>query len=600
MLVCSLRLGCEHSPGPVRGFRTMRTSCSLKADNPNNPNQAREVVPGTVFNMNRAVSARLVTFLLICLFALPGQGVNLLFAQGQKPQTEKPDRGLGIRPDAPDLKPAQSKTGAAKPEIVLQAGISVPQTQISFSPDGRLLASMGMTGNSIKLWEVSSGRRLRRWEVESGRELNNTVLPSAKNLFFAHLSDDGRTLAMLNMDGSIVKLWDTASGRELRPITLEQDEQLNEQDAVALSHDGKSLAALNERVKGSSMKSMEAKLQAIVWDVTSGRKTQTLTLGSKPLQFGVSNSQIGSLSFTPDDTSLAIRNEDSLKIWDLSSGRELKTVNSPKLSPNEKDGFATFESKFLFSPDRRVVSLLGDGNKISLVDSSTGATLRTLTGHEGKVVGLSFSGDGNLFASSGTDNQIKLWEVTTGRQVRTFSGSAVPVSDIAFSSDGRSLSMAGPQTVSSWELSSGGVRRAVSLPENFAQPTMDALMQRSSLLSRDGRLLIAGSKTEPTAKVWEVATGRELQSIPMGQGKELGNAAFSQDGHIVVLSERDKQKTGNGAAPATTGPPQNQPGVSPDASAMPDMNKAMAQMRKEPKTAQEQMQAAMPDMSKMM
>jgi len=586
--------------------------------------------------MNRAVSALLVTFLLISLHALPGQGVNLLFAQDQKPPTEKPDRGLGIRPNAPDVKPEQSKTGAAKPEIVLQAGISVPQTQINFSPDGRLLASMGMTGNSIKLWEVSSGRllrqlessiptmgassmsrpfrfspdgkiiiamadgRLRRWEVESGRELNNTVLPAAKNLFFAHLSDDGQTLAMLSMDGSIVKLWDTASGHELRPITLDQDEQLSAQDAVALSHNGKSLAVLTERVKGSSMKSMEAKLQAIVWDVASGRKTQTLTLGSKPLQFGVSNSQIGSLSFTPDDTSLAIRNEDSLKIWDLSSGRELKTVNSPKLSPNPTDGFAMFESKFLFSPDRRVVSLLGDGNKISLVDSSTGATLRTLTGHEGKVVGLSFSGDGNLLASSGTDNQIKLWEVTTGRQVRTFSGSAVPVSDIAFSSDGRSLSMAGPQTVSSWELSSGAVKRAVSLPENFAQPTLDALMQRSSLLSRDGRLLIAGSRTDPTAKVWEVATGRELQSIPMGQGKELGNAAFSQDGHIVVLSERDKQKTGSGAAPATTEPRQNQPGVSTDASAMPDMNKMMEQMRKDPKKAQEQMQAAMPDMSKMM
>src|SRR6266542_4873396 len=271
MLVCSLRLGCEHSPGPVRGFRTMRTSCSLKADNPNNPNQAREVVPGTVFNMNRAVSARLVTFLLICLFALPGQGVNLLFAQGQKPQTEKPDRGLGIRPDAPDLKPAQSKTGAAKPEIVLQAGISVPQTQISFSPDGRLLASMGMNGNAIKLWEVASGRllrqldsgvpsmgassmtrpfrfsadgltllaiadgRLRRWEVETGRELSSTVLPAAKDLTVALLSADGRILACSSLSSTVVRLWDTTAGRELHAVAFENEEHIAAQDAIALS-----------------------------------------------------------------------------------------------------------------------------------------------------------------------------------------------------------------------------------------------------------------------------------------------------------------------------------------------------------------------------
>ena len=34
----------------------------------------------------------------------------------------------------------------------------MPQSQINFSPDGRLLASMGIDGNAIKLWETASGR----------------------------------------------------------------------------------------------------------------------------------------------------------------------------------------------------------------------------------------------------------------------------------------------------------------------------------------------------------------------------------------------------------------------------------------------------------
>src|SRR6266404_8014488 len=76
----------------------------------------------------------------------------------------KDDRRLGARPTAPSAASNQTQSGANKPEIVLQAVITSPQTQIAFSPDGWLLASMGKDGNSIKLWEVASGRFLRQLE----------------------------------------------------------------------------------------------------------------------------------------------------------------------------------------------------------------------------------------------------------------------------------------------------------------------------------------------------------------------------------------------------------------------------------------------------
>src|SRR6476469_4769259 len=70
---------------------------------------------------------------------------------------------------AESAKPANATSNQAnpvanKPEIVLQAGITSPQIQIRFSPDGRLLASMGITGHTIKLWEVASGRLLRQFD----------------------------------------------------------------------------------------------------------------------------------------------------------------------------------------------------------------------------------------------------------------------------------------------------------------------------------------------------------------------------------------------------------------------------------------------------
>jgi WD40 repeat protein/uncharacterized caspase-like protein len=579
-------------------------------------------------HLNCSQRARAASLFLIALFAVPAKTLSIQQDPKTQQPTEKQDRGLGVRPNAPDPKSEQVKReGSNKPEIVLQAGISVPQTMIGFSPDGRLLASMGMTGNSIKLWEVSSGRllrqlessiptmgastvsrpfrfsadgkliiamadgRIRRWEVETGRELDSTALTSRGNLLSAQLNVDGRILAGPNLDSSKVRLWDTISGRELSSITFQEDENMTGQDTFALSTDGKNVAALTQTVKGS-MKGIEIKRQATVWDVTNGRKIQSIKVGSKSSTPGLVGEPEGSLSFTPDGTALAVRSEDSIKIWDLNTGRELKVISSPKLYTVRSDGLAMFANKFLFSPDRQVLSILGEGNKINLVDA-VGTKLHALTGHDHGVVGMSFSGDAKLFASSGMNNEIKLWEVATGKEVRTLSGFAEPLTDLAFAPDGKSLTLAGPQAVSSWELTTGGVKRSLNLPAGYRQAGFDALMHRNSLLSRDGRLMIVGSSDEPLVKVWEIATGRETQTIPLGQGKELGNAAFTQDAKFIVLSEREKKK------PQPPVDAQQNPVADVAASMeMPDITKMMEQMRKDPKKAQEQMKKVQDAVSK--
>ena len=45
---------------------------------------------------------------------------------------------------------------AAGPELILQIGVSWYASNVAFSPDGRLLASMDFMAGSIKLWEVST------------------------------------------------------------------------------------------------------------------------------------------------------------------------------------------------------------------------------------------------------------------------------------------------------------------------------------------------------------------------------------------------------------------------------------------------------------
>ncbi|HSB08069.1 MAG TPA: caspase family protein [Blastocatellia bacterium] len=576
--------------------------------------------------MRTTARVRYLTLLVIVVSVFPS-GRSLAFFGSQEAKSEQPnpsqDRGVAIRPNAANAASGQIKPGASKPEIVLQPGITSPQSQVRFSPDGRLLASMGRDGNAIKLWEVASGRllrqldsgipsmggtslvrpfrfspdgrtliamadaKVRRWEVETGRELGSTSLPNAKGFFAAILSEDGRTLAATSLDSSEVRLWDTTAGRELQPVTFEREARIAGQNAIALSPNGNLLAVLTDSVRVSRKGAAETTLQISLWEVASGRKAQTLKVSSGPTQFGVAPGASACLVFSADGGLLAMRDEASIRIWDVAAARELKSFTSPGISASRSDpSVDIFGDKVLFSPDRRILSVVS-GSTLNLVDASSAATSQTLAGHNGTIIAVSFSADSKLVASSAIDNQIKVWETSTGREVETLRGSAMPVSDLAFSPDGKSLSLAGHEAVSSWELITGGVRRGVALPDDYARHRQGGFQERGCLLSRDGKFVIAGSSSQPLAKVWEIATGRELPDVSLTQGRQLGNAAFSSDGSVVALVERDFQTPRS--AQASQPSPQPPANVPAQPIALPDMSKIMEQMQKDPKKMQEQM-----------
>src|SRR5262249_1452118 len=129
---------------------------------------------------------------------------------GHQETKPKDDRGLGVRPNPTPGPQNQAPVAGTKPEIVLQAGITAPQIQVALSPDGRLLASMSKDGNSIKLWEVASGRVLRQLESSTP-----TIGSSFSRPF--RFSPDGRTILAI-ADGRL-KRWNIDTGREL-PTTI--------------------------------------------------------------------------------------------------------------------------------------------------------------------------------------------------------------------------------------------------------------------------------------------------------------------------------------------------------------------------------------------
>src|SRR5262249_36581295 len=100
-----------------------------------------------------------------------------------------------------------------------------PNLSHAFSADSRLLFSV--SGKGLLAWEISTGKMLRHFRG-TPEQVNQLAC-----------SRDGKLLASAGGDGH-VRLWDIASGKELRRLDGHKDEAAW---AVTFSRDGKWLAS---------------------------------------------------------------------------------------------------------------------------------------------------------------------------------------------------------------------------------------------------------------------------------------------------------------------------------------------------------------------
>ncbi|BBD61132.1 WD-40 repeat-containing protein [Nostoc sp. HK-01] len=264
-------------------------------------------------------------------------------------------------------------------EVNTLEGHSSRVNSLSFSPDGKTLAS-GSADNTIKLWNVSTGKLLK------------TLSGYSSPVYSLSFSPDGKTLASGSADNTI-KLWNVSTGKLLKTLSGYSSPVYS----LSFSPDGKTLAS------GSADNTIK------LWNVSTGKLLKTLSGYSSPGY---------SLSFSPGGKTLASGSADNtIKVWDVSTGKLLKTLN----------GHSNSVWSVSFSPDGKTLASGSGDNTIKLWDVSTGKFLKTLSGHSSYVNSVSFSPDGKTLASGSADNTIKVWDVSTGKLLKTLSGHSSPV-----------------------------------------------------------------------------------------------------------------------------------------------------------------------------
>jgi len=230
---------------------------------------------------------------------------------------------------------------------------------------------------------------------------------------------------------------------------------------------------------------------------------------------------IKSIAFSPDGKTLAVASDLGVKLWDVAEAREVATLfghGKPGVMPHQCDAHCV-----MFSPDGKTVATSRRwAIELWHLDKQV---VRELTHGCG---GLAFAPDGKILATAEYHNRVHLWDVASGRQLAEDHPQMGILRAAAFSPDGRVLVALSECSVTLWDVrvTSAGhelSRHPIRLGHGFFTQI------HSLAYSPDGKTLATGGGG--LAKLWEVATGRELATVD----RSARCVALSPDGRTLAV-----------------------------------------------------------------
>ena len=395
-------------------------------------------------------------------------------------------RSLSFSPDGKTLASGHSdgniRIWDAHTDELLQTlmGHASGVESVAFHPDGKTLASSGRLDGTIRIWDADTG------------ELLHTLIGHTGWIHNFSFSPDGKTLASASHDETL-RIWDATTGEHLHTLAGHTGAVYS----VSFHPNGKTIASISE---DSTLR---------IWDATTGAFLRTLTRHT---------GWVESVSFGPDGRTLASGSRDKMvRIWDVDAGELRHTLT----------GHTGYVNTVAFRPDGQVLASGSADNSIRFWDPATGDHLRTLTGHVGPVSSVVFGPNGRKLASGSADGTVRIWDAISGEPLHILVGRAFEITCVVFSPDGRKLANGGGNlegTVGIWDAATG----------KYLRPLTDAWYRVYSIaFSPDGQTLATGGDYSGQIRIWDVTTGEQLQLIT-GHASDVNSMAFSPDGRTLA------------------------------------------------------------------
>jgi serine/threonine protein kinase/formylglycine-generating enzyme required for sulfatase activity len=351
---------------------------------------------------------------------------------------------------------------------------------------------------------------------------------AALRLAGATFSPDGTSIAG-HGDSQFVTLWDTASGKEVRQLIVDDKVPRHTAD-VAFSADGTLLAAVIfqfHRIK--------------VFDTATGQLQHTLAGHTTNPR---------SAAFSPDGPRLAsgggVQGEKGdapgeLKLWGLATG-ECQSLA----------GHAVRTQSVVFSTDGRFLVSAGADRLAKVWDVKTLACVATFDRHTTPLAGARFSPDGRLVASVARENAVRVWERATGREVAVLTGFPGTPTLVQFSPRGRWIFAAAKNVLKSWETPavqegtpppSAPAPSVRPAPRGGAQPIATNTVGMRFVLVLAGEFLMGSADT---GAQWDE---KPQHRVTIARAFSLGETEVTQGQYFAVTRKRPSRFKGSDALP---------------------------------------------------
>jgi WD40 repeat protein len=348
--------------------------------------------------------------------------------------------------------------------------------------------------------------------------------------FCFNLSCDGKAVISGEHEQCIVRLWELATGKEMRSVTLPTGYYfLN----IAFSPDGKLFAAHVDNLYPISHPP---------WDEHSIYIGQT-DPGKILHRFNDKGSGFRSMAFSPDGKFLVacrgggwVSNETTpdLVVWEVATGKERHKFDQVV--------------EYAFSPDGRQLTTGAPDGSLRLHDAGSGKEIRSFRGHRRSIRCLAFSPDGKQLASGdgevakrlivlgeertaepSPDVTLRLWDVAGGKELYCWGNHVEAVRRVLFSADSKTLAGVDEQNNLTLRDTANGKEML-----RFAGKSRGS---RSFAFSPDGKTLLR-VHDDDTLRESDLATGKEKYRWP-GKLVDLDGFCLSADGTKLVSGGLD-------------------------------------------------------------
>ncbi len=501
------------------------------------------------------------------ILSLCDDGTSMIWdiTTGKPTWKMKPEKDIftcaGFSPDGTNIVTGSTRSGISvwnistgekikelKPvpaDLYSEPGFDYPRTgTVVFSSDGQFILA-GAGDNTAILFDTDSGTEIRKFK--------NTNSTCTTCIAEAAITPDNKYVFLTCSDS--VKMFDRTSGSLIREFYGE-----GSPEKLSVSSDGRYICAVEYGV-------------AEAWDIKTGKLV--IKTGN------YSENKILAASVSPDGKQIITGSEKRItEVWDMASGTKLITLKgylnqvNERILTNSYMYWAALVNEAKLSPDGKYIAVGRTGNNAKLIDFKTGKVYRTLRGHNGMVISLTFSRDGKYLATGGLDGRAIVWDVETGDSVRVIrfpdENNAVFSVDISYDDSLLATADWGGYVII-WDIKTGKTIQAVS-PHNktavyqvrfspngvyFISAGLDKKLTMTEIDSGEeirvftghtdlvnsinfnpagDRIITAG--WDGTVRVWDFMSGLQVIRIKAHQGG-VYNAKYDASGKYIVSGGDD-------------------------------------------------------------